>query len=392
MTRPTQTTRTEETSGTVPETDSDSFAIVKNAGSSYFSAVDPADREEIARLGDGSYPHTAVFHPDGRHAILLYISSSHLEVVDLERLETVQRIDDLGVATVGSALTRDGKRLFVGTAAELPDDPEPGVVALRVVGADGDEGDAGDSSIRLERIGTQPIGRCAGMCIGPNGLVYVADKKAGELVALSPTAELSELERYHVGSEPHDIYPVPGTDLIAVNNAGESFTTFVDAAEGAVRGAAPTGENPHGITFADGPGGKRAYVPARDDERVAAIDIGAVTAGDDDPTTFVDVETTTGFAATAADDRYVLVDSYDEPRVTIVDAETLSVAGHVTVDGEPLHLVVGDDGSECYVGNMDRPSVTVLDLEPLRADRPDEVTVVDRIDGLGEMPSGIFQP
>ncbi|WP_238593276.1 YncE family protein [Natronobacterium lacisalsi] len=78
--------------------------------------------------------------------------------------------------------------------------------------------------------------------------------------------------------------------------------------------------------------------------------------------------------------------------MTIVDAETLSVAGRVEVGGEPLHVVVSPDDRECYVGNMDRSSVAVLDLEPLRADRPADVTVVDRIDGLGEMPSGIFQP
>ncbi|EMA32495.1 hypothetical protein C445_10277 [Halobiforma lacisalsi AJ5] len=392
MTRSTQT-QTETTRADAPDTETadgergrDGLAIVKNAGSSHFSAVDLATREVIAQVGDGSYPHTAVFHPDGRHAILLYISSSHLEAVDLERMKTVQRIDDLGVATVGSALTDDGKRLFVGTAAELPDDVDPGVVAFRVHGADGDD------ALRLERIGTTTLGRCAGMCTGPNGLVYVAEKNAGELIALSPTAELSELERYQVGDDPHDIYPVPGTDLIAVNNAGESFATFVDAARGEVRTTAPTGENPHGIAFADGPGGRRAYVPARDDDRLAAIDLEAVAAGDDEPTAFVDVGTATGFAATAADDRYVLVDSYDEAHVTIVDAETLSVAGRVEVGGEPLHVVVSPDDRECYVGNMDRSSVAVLDLEPLRADRPADVTVVDRIDGLGEMPSGIFQP
>ncbi|WP_254766670.1 YncE family protein [Salinilacihabitans rarus] len=357
-------------------------ALVKNAGSEHFSVVDLDAREEVGRVGDGTYPHTAAFHPDGRHAYLLYITSAHLEVVDLERLETVGRVDDLGTASVGSALTDDGRRLFVGTAGALPDDDEPGVMAFRVP----------EGRPVPERIGTRALGKCAGMCLGPDGRLYVAVKSRGELVALSPTAELAEGTRYAVGERPHDVYPVPGTDLVAVNNAGESFTTFVDVGTKRVAAQVPTGENPHGIAFADGPDGRRAYVPARDDDRLTAVDLDAVEAGENDAAAFVDVGTTTGFAATTPDGRYVLVDSYDESHVTVVDAASRSVVGRVDVGGQPMHLVVSPDGDACFVGNMDRPCVTVLDLSPLRSDRPADVTVADRIEGLGDLPSGIFTP
>lgn len=362
-------------------TDTEGLAIVKNAGSSHFSAVDLTQREVVADIGDGKYPHTVVFHPDGRHALLLYISSAHLEVVDLETMETVVREDDLGTASIGCALSDDGERLFVTTGATLPDADEPGVIAFSL---------AGDPPTP-ERLGTRVLSRCTGTTIGPNGRLYVGEKRRGQVAVLSADGNLELLDRIDVGDEPHDMYPVPDTEMLVVNNAGESFASFVDVEERTVTNA-ETGENPHGLAFAADPsGGRRVYFPAREDDRVAAVDLDTVVAGE--PTTeFVDVGTSTGFVATTPDDRYALFDSYETEDVTIVDAETLSVQSRVRVGGEPLHLVVSPDGSECYVGNMDQEHrhLTVLDIEPLQDDRPEDVTVSGRIDGLGKLPSGIF--
>lgn len=364
-----------------PETAS--LAIIKNAGSSHFSAVDLEKRTTVADLGDGTYPHTALFHPNGRYAYLLYITSAHLEVVDLTTLETVDRVDDLGTASIGSALSPDGRRLFVGTAAELPDAEVPGVVAFEL--------EAGGAEPRA--IGSTTLPRTAGMTIGPDGRLYVALKKRGELLGLSPTRTLAERARYDVGEKPHDIYPVPGTGLLAVNNAGEASTTFVDVVGGTVVGDAPVGENPHGMAFAGTPAGRRAIVPAREDRRIALVDLDAVEAGAvDRATTFVDVDTTTGFAAVGPIERYALVDSYDDPFVTVVDLTDASVAARIDVGGEPLHVVPAADGRECYVGNMDDDRLAVLDTAPLASDDPQAVAVDDRIEGLGEMPSGIFRP
>lgn len=356
------------------------LAIVKNAGSSYFNAVDLEERVVLAQLGEGKYPHTAVFHPESRHALLLYISSAHLEVVDLATLETVAREDDLGTASIGCALTGDGDRLFVSTGASLPDMDEPGVIAFSL---------AGDPPTP-ERIGAKQLGRCAGTIIGPDGRLYLAQKEHGEVAVLSSDAALTIQDRIDVGEKPHDMYTVPGTDLLVVNNANESFASFVDVTSNTVT-KVETGANPHGIAFADGPNGRRAYFPAREDERVTAVDLEKVVAGD--PTSrFVDVNTTTGFAATTPDGRYVIVDSYDDEHVTIIDAGTLSVQSQVSVEGKPLHVVVSPDGTECYVGNMDSEHrhLTVLDIEPLAEDRPNDVSVTGRIEGLGTLPSGIF--
>lgn len=380
--QPTQTMTPTDTTD-VPGPNLSDLAIVKNAGSSHFSAVDLANREVVADLGDGKYPHTVVFHPDGRHALLLYISSAHLEVVDLATMETVAREDDLGTASIGSALSADGQRLFITTGAGLPDADEPGVVALSL---------SGDPPTP-ERIGTRVVSRCTGTTIGPDGRLYVGEKEDGRIAVLSADDDLVLLGRITVGEKPHDMYPVPGTDLLAVNNAGESFTSFVDVESGAVTNVR-TGENPHGIAFAETPDGRRAFVPAREDDRIAMIDLDAVRTGESGsaPSTLVDVGTTTGFAATTADGRYVLVDSYDEPHVTIVDTDAEAVVARVHVGGEPLHVVTSQDSRECYVGNMERSELAVLDVDPLRNGRPEDVRVIDRIGPLGSLPSGIFRP
>ncbi len=355
---------------------------MKNAASGHFSAVDLARGEVVADLGEGRYPHTAVFHPAEPVAYLLYVASAHLEVVDLDRLETVQRVERLGTMPVGSALGPDGDLLFVGTGVELPEGEAPGVLAF-AIGEDG----------RLEPAGARSLSRSAGVRIGPDGRLYVAQKADGEIAVLGADADLSVEARIPVGAEPHDLHVLEREGLVVANHAGGSSAAFVGPDIEGVRCTAATGTNPHGFAVADGPDFRYGIVPAREDERVAVVDLEAVATGDDAPTErLLEVGTSTGFAATTPDGRYALVDSYDGPFVTILDLCDLAVAARVDVGGEPLHLVFGPDGEECYVGNMERRDLAVLDTRPLSDDRPAAVSVARRIDGLGEKPSGIFRP
>jgi DNA-binding beta-propeller fold protein YncE len=375
---------TPDTDATFARTDRSSRrpTIVKNAASSHFSAVDLADGEVLAQVGEGRYPHTALFHPTEPVAYLLYISSAHVEVLDLERLETVQRVEGLGTMPVGSALGPDGDLLFVGTAVDLPDASEPGVLAFAI-----------DDDGRLEPAGSRPLARSSGMRIGPDGRLFVGQKTEDDVVVLGADAGLDVAARIPVGDEPHDMYVLDDDGLVVVNHAGGSSAAFVDAAGERVRATAETGTNPHGFAVADGPGYRYGLFPARDDDRVGIVDLDAAAAGDPSPTeTLLDVDTTTGFAGVTPDGRYALVDSYDESFVTILDLVELSVAGRVEVGGEPLHVVFGPSGAECFVGNMDRTDLAVLDTRPLADDRPEDVTVSRRIDGLGDKPSGIFRP
>lgn len=372
------TTRTDSTADT---TEPDRPTIVKNAASSYFSAVDLQSGEVRAQVGDGRYPHTAVFHPTKEIAYLVYISSAHIEVLDTGTLETVQRIEDLGVAPVGSALSADASHFFIGTAAQLPDDEPPGVMAFTI-----------DENGHLEKAGERPISRCAGMQIAADGLLYVALKREQEVVALTPDGSLAEQARYAVGTKPHDMYPLDD-GLLVVNNAHESYASVIDTDAGEVVAEPRTGENPHGFGVADGPDYRYGLFPAREDERVAVVDLDAAAAGNAEPTeAMIDVGTTTGFVGTTPDGKYAIVDSYDDTHVTILDLEEFEVVGRVEVGGEPLHVVFGPDGEECYVGNMETSELAVLDTSPLAEDRPEDVTVARRISGLGEKPSGIFRP
>lgn len=356
--------------------------IIKNAGSSYFSAVDLDGHDVVARLGDGTYPHTAHFHPDLPLVYLLYISSAHLEVVDLRSYETVQRVEEVGTTPVGSTFAYDEDLLFVGTAVDLPDDEEPGVITFSV----GDDG-------RLERAGEAPVGRCSGMQTGPDGRVYAGLKRSDEVAALSAEAEPVVETRFPTGEAPHDIYVLPEEGALVVNNSGGASATFVDISDDEVVCEAETGENPHGFAVADAETYRYGLFPARDDERVAVVDIDAAVGGEEDPTErLLDLGTTTGFVGTTSDGRYAVFDSYDHEHVTVVDLAELDVVGRVKIGGEPLHVVFSDDGDRCYVGNMDENYVAVLDTSPLGDRRPDDVEIVDRITGLGEQPSGIFRP
>lgn len=356
--------------------------IVKNAASGHFSAVDLAGGEVLADLGDGRYPHTAVFHPERPLAYLLYISSAHIEVVDLERLATVQRHENLGTMPVGSAIGPAAEHFFVGTAVELPDAEQPGVVALSI-----------DEDGLLSRTGTRPLSRCAGMRTDPAGRLLVAQKYEAEVSVLDADRSLGVRDAIPTGPEPHDMYVLAEDDLLVVNNAGAASATFVDLATDEVRCTADTGENPHGFAVATGPDYRYGLFPAREDENLAVVDLEAARDGAAAPTrTLLDMGTPTGFADTTPDGRYAVVDSYEEPFVTIVDLADLVIAGRVEVGGEPLHVVFEPDGSACYVGNMDRDEIAVLDTAPLSDGRPSDVTVRDRISGLGEKPSGIFRP
>lgn len=356
--------------------------IVKNAASSYFSAVDLESGQVLDTVGSGRYPHTALFHPELPLAYLVYISSAHLEVLDLETLETIQRVENMGTAPVGSALGPDAEYVFVGTAVDLPGTDTPGVMALSIA----DDG-------TVEHVGQQTLSRCAGMRIGPNGSLYVALKRQREVCKLRADSDLRVQDRIPTGEKPHDMYVLATDGLLAVNNSYEAFATFIDIDSGTVRAEAETGQNPHGFAVADGSDYRYGLFPARDDERFAVVDLDAAAAGAASPTeALLDVGTTTGFADTTPDGRYAVVDSYDEPFATIIDLSDLTVEKRVEVGGEPLHVVFSDDGTECYIGNMERNDLAVLDTAPLLDDRPTDVGIARRIRGLGEKPSGIFRP
>lgn len=356
--------------------------LVKNAGSGYFTAIDPATGAVRATIGDGQFPHTALFHPTIPVAYLVYVASGTVDVVDLRTLEIVQTLPTAGTKPIGNTIGPDGKYFFLGTAAAMPGTDEPGVQAFAI-----------EDGGTLEPVGRRSLSRCTGMRTGTTGDVYVGQKRAGEVVALSADEELAVRTRYPTGRHPHDLHVLPADDLVVVNNAGESFATVIDTTERTVVCDVDTGANPHGFALAEGPLGRYGVIPARADHRVAVVDIDAIGDRDVDPTeALIDVGTPTGFVDVSPDGRFAVVDAYERPFVTMLDLEDMSVAGRVVVGGRPRHVVFGPTGRKCYVGNMVRSEVTVLDTTPLLDGRPDDVTVDHRLSDLGKQPSGIFHP
>jgi DNA-binding beta-propeller fold protein YncE len=364
-----------------PDRSSERPIIVKNAASNFFSVIDPDGHEVIGTIGNGRYPHTAVFHPELPVVYLLYISSAHIEVVELETLQTIQRVDSLGTAPVASALKADSGVLFIGTMGDLPGEDDPGIIALQI-----------DSDGTLEVANQRALSQCAGMRSGPTGKLLAAQKREWEVLQLSGDSTLRLEDSAPTGREPHDIYVIEDEEMMVVNNSLESYLTVIDLGDWSVLTEAETGENPHGFAIADGPDYHYGIIPARESTTVAIVDIGAAAAGDAAPTeALIDVNTTTGFACWVPETEYAILDSYEEPHVTIINLQDKTIAGRVHIGGEPLHVVYTGD-QECYVGNMVRSEIAVLDTNPLTTGSPEAVTVSHRITGVGEKPSGIFQP
>ncbi len=108
--------------------------------------IDLVDATIVGRidLGPNSRPHTAVFHPDGRHAVATMQDSDQVALIDLEQMEVIRTYPTGGREGHMVRLSPDGSRAYVSSrlgdgtlSVVFLDEDRPPVVIETGPGAEG---------------------------------------------------------------------------------------------------------------------------------------------------------------------------------------------------------------------------------------------------------------
>ncbi|WP_226483311.1 hypothetical protein [Natrinema amylolyticum] len=353
------------------------LALVKHLRGEGLTAIDAATHEPLERIGDGRQPHALAVRPGGRWAYVPYMGSNALEIVDLWTLSVADRVDEVGTAPVGAVLTRTGRYLFVSTYGGLPDDDQPGLAVFRTA----DE--------RVDRVARLPVGKAAGLAVDADNDVWVALRDDDELLRIGGTPPFNVLDRFAVGAGPQDLAHEPTRGLLGVNNADGDSVTVVDTHAATVLGTVPA-PNPRGGTAV--PGSDRWIVGDTEGDGITVVDLEAVRRGDLESAVAdrVPLGTPTAFPDVTPDGSLLAVDAYDDDRVAFLDPSSLGVVARVETGPTPRHPRFSADGRVCYVPSVDADTVTVVDVDDVRAGDPDPIAATIDV-SEGAAPAGCFR-
>lgn len=357
------------------------LALVKHLRGEGLSVIDATRHETLARVGQGRQPHALAVHPSGRWGYVPYMGSNVLEVVDLWTLSVVDRLDRVGTAPVGAALSRTGNYLFVSSYGSLPDHDSPGLAVFET---------SPDGGLAL--VDQLRVGKAAGVVVDVRNDVWVALKDENEVVRMDATPPFAETDRFPVPGDPQDMAYAPAYGLLGVNNVSNGSVTFLDALAGDRLATVPA-PNPRGGTAV--PAADRWFVGDKEGDGVTAIDLRAVRSGAgeriDDATERVTLGTPTAFTDVTPDGALLVIDAYEDDRVTFLDPADLDVVARVRTGSSPHHPRFSADGRVCYVPNMDDDSVTVLDTSTARDDSEGISKITDIAMPEGSAPSSCFR-
>jgi protein NirF len=359
------------------------LALVKHLRGEGCTVIDAQHHEPLGHVGSGRQPHTLAVHPGGRWGYLPYMGSNTLEVVDLWSFEVSETLEqqEVGTAPVGASLTRTGEFLITSCYGPLPDHDTPGLAVFET-------SDSG--SLRL--VEQVPVGKAGGVVVDVRNDLWVALNDDDAVVRLAGEPPFKEADRFAVPGDPQDMAYAPEYGLLGVNNMDDGSVTFIDTLAGELRGTVDA-PNPRGGTVV--PSADRWFVGDTDGDGVTAIDLDGVhrkTAGSiADTSERISLGTSTAFTDVTPDGELLVVDAYEDDRVTFLDPERLNVVQRIQTGASPHHPQFSADGDVCYVPNMDGDSVTVLDTSTLRAGDGEAsvVTTIEFPDGSG--PSGCFR-
>ncbi|ELZ15059.1 hypothetical protein C478_05919 [Natrinema thermotolerans DSM 11552] len=371
-----------DTSNATPRTRTDRrpagpLALVKHLRGEGLTVIDAATHEPLGRIGDGRQPHALAVRPGGRWAYVPYMGSNALEILDCWTLSVADRVDEVGTAPVGAVLSRTGRYLFVSTYGGLPGDDRPGLAVFRTAGE------------RIEPVAELPIGKAAGLAVDADNDVWVALRDDDELLRIGATPPFDVLDRFAVGAGPQDLAHEPTRGLLGANNADGDSVTVVDTLEATVLGTVPA-PNPRGGTAV--PGSDRWVVGDTEDDGLTVVDLESVRRGETDATATdrVSLGTPTAFPDVTPDGSLLAVDAYDDDRVAFLDPASLDVVARVETGSTPRHPRFSADGRVCYVPSVDADTVTVVDVDGVRAGDSNPIAAtIDVPDGAA--PAGCFR-
>ncbi|TLF52521.1 YncE family protein [Halomonas urmiana] len=303
-------------------------------------------------------------------------------IIDLERQEVISTVTDT-INTHGSALTPDGRHLIVGSLS--PHDAGREIARPEEVAEDehaahhGDDGTtstraantgllyvADTATSRLSRtlevpgpvhhvlvtrdgrhaVSTHPAGGgisvvslesgqvIASVATGPNPNYLVQREEGGAiLVSNAGNGTISEVDPQHwfvqrnirVGGNPeHMVLSKDGKSLYVNDDAGGRVLA-VDLTTGSVADDYEIGTAPHGIDLS--PDGRRLYATSQGDNRLVKISL------EDGTRHTAELAPAPYHLAVAPTDGRVLVTSREEPRMWILDPDTLEILQSVELGG-----------------------------------------------------------
>ena len=242
---------------------------------------------------------------------------------------------DAAVSTVSVVRTADGavvRRIDV-----------PGAVHHVAVSPDGrlavvthpNEGTISAINLRsYDVVATVPTGPFTNYAaFGPNGrTVYVSNAGDGTVSAVD-TGEWNVRWSAAVGASPEHVVLSTDGESLYVNNVDDGTVSVVDIGTRKVAKTIPVGDTLHGIDLSDD--GRTLFVAALGDDKVVGVDLATGTYRS------TRLAPAPYHLAAVRGAGKVYVSSADEPKVWVLDQETLAVLGEISIGGKGHQMVLG---------------------------------------------------
>lgn len=289
------------------------LVYVTNEGSGDISVIDPVALTEVRRIPIGKRPRGLVASPDGR---TLYVAVSGSPAagpgVDESKLPPPDRGAD-GIAVIDLA-TSKVQRTLRGIS-----DPEQ-------------------------------------IAISPDGTrLYVASEDTGRLIAIGTDGTI--LQSLAVGGEPEGIGVSPDGSILLATSEEDHTVAVLTKRPLVVSKRIVVGERPRNATFL---GARRAVVPGEFDSTLSVVDVVAGTR----LKTITLAKSDRPMGVVRLDDHRVLVTTGRGGRLVRVDvdaAQAKAVTGAVAVGPRPWGLALSGDKRRAFTANGPADDVTVVD-------------------------------
>ncbi len=222
--------------------------------------------------------------------------------------------------------------------------------------------------------------------VGPHPAHVVADAKGRAFVSLSGASEVavvdlankSVIARIATGDYPHGLRPSPDGTELYVANVKDGSVSVIDTATLAEVARIPVGTAPVQVGFTHS--GDKVYVSLRDENRVAVIDTATRKV-----TNRIDVGPNPIQMVATPDGAFVYVanqGSEAEPNdtVSVIDTATGTVVKTITTGAGAHGVSVSSDGAYVFVTNIADHSVSIINA--------DSQSVAETVP-VGARPNGI---
>lgn len=186
----------------------------------------------------------------------------------------------------------------------------------------------------LTTVKTGPLPNYA--AFSPDGRRVYVSNAGNDTVSVLDTADWTVGRNLAVGRSPEHVVLSEDGSVLYVNNVDDGTVTVFDLRSGAAAKAIPVGQVLHGIDLSDD--GRTLFVSALGDNVLAAIDVetGAVRKTTLTPAPY--------HLAALRGSGKLYVSSADEPKVWVVDQESLAVLGEIMIGGKGHQMVRAADG------------------------------------------------